>query len=70
MIEDSTDEFYMISSGEGSFDLPVSQRRITGALPAPISTTPWPKDAPATETMTMVPPRALALLSDTGSPPE
>jgi hypothetical protein len=70
MIEDSTDEFYTISSREGSSDLPVSQRCITGALPAPITTTPWPEDALATETMTMVPPRALALLPDIGSPLE
>jgi hypothetical protein len=48
MIENSADEFYMASSGEGSFGLPVSRRHSTGALPAPIATTPWPEGAPAT----------------------
>jgi hypothetical protein len=44
MIEDATEKFYTASSGEGSSDLLVSQRRNTGASPAPIITTPWLKD--------------------------
>jgi hypothetical protein len=55
IIEDSTDEFYMTSSGEGSSGHPVSRRCSTGASPTPIATTPWPQDAPTTQTMMTVP---------------
>jgi hypothetical protein len=55
IIEDSADEFYMTSSGEGSSGHPVSRRCSTGVSPTPIATTPWPQDAPATQTMTTVP---------------
>jgi hypothetical protein len=58
MIEDSTDEFYMASSGGGSSSLLVSQRLSTGASPSPTATTRWLEDAPATQTMMTVPPRA------------
>jgi hypothetical protein len=40
MIEDSTDEFYTTSSGEGSFSLSVSRRHNTRPPPALIATTP------------------------------
>jgi hypothetical protein len=55
MIENSNDEFYMDSSGEGSSDRPTFRRHNTGALPTPIATTPWPEDTLATQTMMMVP---------------
>jgi hypothetical protein len=70
MIKDSTNEFYTASSGEGSSGHPISQAHIIVALPAPIATTPWPEDAPATKTMTHVLPRTLAPRQDTGLPPE
>jgi hypothetical protein len=40
MIEDYTDKFLTVSSGEVGSDLPSSRRHGTGALPAPITTTP------------------------------
>jgi hypothetical protein len=43
MIEDSTEEFYRTSSGEGGSGFPTFQRHGTGALSAPIATTPWLK---------------------------
>jgi hypothetical protein len=58
MIEDSAEEFLMVSSGEGGSALPSPRRRGTGALPAPITTTPWMENALATQPMTMVPPRS------------
>jgi hypothetical protein len=70
MIEDSTNEFYMTSSREGSSGLLPSWRRSMRALPAPITTTAWPKDALTTQTMMMVPPWTLALRLDTGLPLE
>jgi hypothetical protein len=39
-----------------------------GALPAPVTTTPWMENAPAAQAMTMVPPRTMALWLDTGLP--
>jgi hypothetical protein len=51
MIEDSTNEFYMASSGEGSSGLPASQRRSMEAPIVPTATTPWRKDTPTTQTM-------------------
>jgi hypothetical protein len=66
MIEDSTDEFYMASSGEGSSGLPTSQRHSTGAPPAPNATTPWTEDTPATQKMTMVSLWMIALWPDIG----
>jgi hypothetical protein len=68
MIEDSAEEFYTASSGERSFDLPVSRRHDTGDLPALIATTPWPEDTPTTQAMWMVPPQALTPWSDTNLP--
>jgi hypothetical protein len=55
MIEDSTEEFYTASNGEGSSGIPVSWRHGTGASPAPVVTTPWMEDAPTTRAMTAVP---------------
>jgi hypothetical protein len=66
MIEDSTDEFYMASSGEGSSSLPTSWRHSTGAPPATIANTPWTEDTLATQKMTMVSPWMLASWLDTG----
>jgi hypothetical protein len=68
MIEDSTEEFYMTSSGEGDSGLPSSRRHGTGTPPAPMATTPWLEDAQATPAMMTVPPRALAPWLDTGLP--
>jgi hypothetical protein len=44
MIEDSTEEFLMVSSREGTFGLPSPRRRDTGASLSPIVTTSWLKD--------------------------
>jgi hypothetical protein len=44
MIEDSIDEFLMMSSGDRGFGLPSPRRRGTGAPPALAATTPWVKD--------------------------
>jgi hypothetical protein len=68
MLEDSTDEFYMASSGEGVSGRPYSWRHSTGALAPHVMRTPWLADAPATRAMTMVPPQALALWIDTDLP--
>jgi hypothetical protein len=54
MIEHSMEEFYTASRGEGSSGLPVSQRLSVGVPPAPIATTPWLKDALATQAMLTV----------------
>jgi hypothetical protein len=70
MTEDSINKLYKASSREGSSGLPISGRHNTGALPAPITTTPWPEDIPATQTMTTVPPRMLTSWLDTGLPLE
>jgi hypothetical protein len=70
MLEDITNEFYMASSGEGSFGLPVSQRCSIGAPPAPIETTPWPENASSPQTMMMVPAWTITPLSDTRLPPK
>jgi hypothetical protein len=43
MIENSAEEFLMMTSRDGSFSLPSLRRHNTGAPPAPITTTPWPK---------------------------
>jgi hypothetical protein len=54
-IEDSTEEFLMASSWEGSFNLPSPRRHNTGASLAPLRTTPWMQDPPSTQTMMTVP---------------
>jgi hypothetical protein len=48
MIEDSSDEFYMASSGEESSSLPASWRQSMGAPPAATATTLCLEDAPTT----------------------
>jgi hypothetical protein len=58
----------MASSGEGGFDLPSSRRHGMGAPPDPIATTPWLEEAPTTQAMTTIPPRALASWPNTGLP--
>jgi hypothetical protein len=68
MIEDSTIEFYMTSSREGSSSLPASLRHSMGAPHNPIATIPKLEDTPATQTMTIVQPWRLALQSHTGLP--
>jgi hypothetical protein len=68
MIEDSTKELYMASSGEGGSSLPSSRRHGTGTLSAPVATTPWLEDVLATQAITTVPPRVLASRLDTGLP--
>jgi hypothetical protein len=55
IIEDSTEGFYTASSGERGSVLPSSRRHDTGALYAPIKSTPWMEDAPATQAIKMVP---------------
>jgi hypothetical protein len=47
MIEESTEEFFMASSGEVGSSFPSSRRHDTEALSAPVATTPWLEDAPA-----------------------
>jgi hypothetical protein len=68
MIEDSTEEFYKAWRGEEGSDLPYCRRHGTGALPAPVATTPWLEDAPPTQDKMTVPPWALASRLDTGFP--
>jgi hypothetical protein len=70
MIGDFPNEVYMTSSGEGSSDLPVSRRLHTEVSPAPATTTRRSKDAPATQTMMIVPAWMLAPQSDIGLPLE
>jgi hypothetical protein len=70
ILEDSTDEFYMASSGEESSGLPVSQRCSMGKPPASISTTPWSEDALTPQAMTMVPSWTITPLPNTRLPPE
>jgi hypothetical protein len=48
MIEESSDEFYMASSGEESSSLPASWRQSMGAPPAATATTLCLEDAPTT----------------------
>jgi hypothetical protein len=70
MIEDSVEEFYMPSSGEGSSGLPVSRRHETRALPLLVITTPWLEDIPATQAMMTASPWTPAPRPDTGLPLE
>jgi hypothetical protein len=70
ILENSTNEFYTTSSGEGSSGFPISQRSSMGTPPPPIATIPWPEDALTSQTMTMVPLRTIAPRPDTELPPE
>jgi hypothetical protein len=47
----------MMSSEVGGFGLPSLKRHGTGAPLAPVTTTPWMENAPATQAMMMVPPQ-------------
>jgi hypothetical protein len=58
IIEDSTEEFHMASSGEAGSVLPSPRRRGMQAPPAPVTTTPWKENTLATHAMTTVPPWA------------
>jgi hypothetical protein len=68
MIEDSPEEFLTVPSEEGGFGLPSPRRSGTGAPHAPVTTTPWIENAPATQATTMVPSRTVAPRPDTGLP--
>jgi hypothetical protein len=67
-IEDSTKEFLMASSGEGSFGLPSHRRRGTGALLTPVTSTPRMKKAPTTQATMTVPPWTVARRPETKLP--
>jgi hypothetical protein len=54
-MEDSTEEFHMLSSRDGGFAPPSSRRLGTGALPTPITTKAWMETAPTTQALTTVP---------------
>jgi hypothetical protein len=58
----------MTSTGEGGFGLPSPRRHVTGAPPAPVTTTPWMENALANQAMMMAPAQTAALWSDTGLP--
>jgi hypothetical protein len=60
MIEDSTEEFLMASSGAGSFGLPSPRMRGTGALLTPVTTTPRMENALITQATMTVPPQMAA----------
>jgi hypothetical protein len=70
ILEDSSDEFNMTSSGEGSSYFPTSQRHSMGMPPAPIITTPWSEDVLAPQTMAMDPPRTIVLWPGTEQSPK
>jgi hypothetical protein len=61
MIEDSIKEFDIASSRERGFGFPSPRRHGVGALPAPVRTTPWMKNALAAQAMMMVLPQTVAL---------
>jgi hypothetical protein len=54
ILEDSIDEFYTTSSGEGSSGFPISRRRNMVTPHVPITTTLWPEDTPASQTIATV----------------
>jgi hypothetical protein len=70
MIEDSTEEFLMASSGEGSLSLPSPRRRDTGASLSPATTTPWMENASATQATKVVPSWMVAPRPETNLPVE
>jgi hypothetical protein len=70
ILKDSTDEFYMTSSGEGSSSFPISQSHSMGTPPAPLATTPWQEDALIPQTMAMDLPQTIALSPDNELPLE
>jgi hypothetical protein len=70
ILDDSTDELYTTSSGEGGSGLPASRKHSMGTPHAPIMTTPRPEDAPTPQTMMTVPPQTIMQWSNTGQRPE
>jgi hypothetical protein len=56
IIENSTKEFLVMSSGEGSFSLPSPRRHDMGVFLAPITTTTRMENGPAAQAMMMIPP--------------
>jgi hypothetical protein len=68
MIEDSAEEFLTASSGEGVFGLPSPRMCDTGAPPAPVTTTTWMENAPATQATTTVSPWMAAARPNTDLP--
>jgi hypothetical protein len=70
LTEDTIEEFYTTSSGEGGSDLPSPRRHETVALPTPVTLTPCMENAPTTQAMTMVPPWTAEPRLDTGLPIE
>jgi hypothetical protein len=66
MIEDSTEEFLMASSREGSFGLPSPRSCSTRPSLAPVTTMPWIEDVPAAQATMMVPLCTAALRLETG----
>jgi hypothetical protein len=68
MIEDSTEEFLMALSGEGSFGLPSPRGHITVASLAPVATTPWIENALAMQATVIVPSRTVVPLPESNLP--
>jgi hypothetical protein len=66
IIEDSTNEFLIVSSREGGSSLPSPRRRTTRASATPITPTPWMENASATQATATVPPQTMASRPDTG----
>jgi hypothetical protein len=60
IIENSTKEFLMMPSGEGSFSHPSPRRHGTGVSLAPVTTTTRMENAPAARAMMMIPPWTVA----------
>jgi hypothetical protein len=57
-----------MSSGDGGFSFPSHRRRGMGALPTPITTTPWMENALTTQALLMVPPQMAAPRPDNDLP--
>jgi hypothetical protein len=56
MIGDSTEEFHMVSGGEGGSDLPSPKRHGARAPSTPATAIAWPEDTPTTQAITAIPP--------------
>jgi hypothetical protein len=65
IVEHSTEEFHMVSTGERGSSLPSFRRYGMGALPAPVTTTSWLENAPVTQAMMTVPQWATTPWPDT-----
>jgi hypothetical protein len=68
MIEDSAEEFHTTSSREGGSGLPSPRRHDMGASPAPVVTTSWMENTPASQAMTTVPLWTMVPWTNTGLP--